>query len=30
VASRQMRPQVEKLSLDDMIAIAAFVSSLKP
>ena len=30
VASRQMRPQVAKLSLDDMIAIAAFVSSLKP
>jgi len=30
VASRQMRPQVAKLTLDDMIAIAAFVSSLKP
>ena len=30
VASRQMRRQVQKLNLDDMIAIAAFVSSLKP
>jgi cytochrome c553 len=29
-ASRQMRKQVEKLSLDDMIAIAAYVSSLRP
>ncbi len=30
VQSRQMRPQVEKLTLDDMIAIAAYVSSLRP
>jgi len=30
VASRQMRRQVQKLNIDDMIAIAAFVSSLKP
>jgi len=26
----QMRRQVAKLSLDDMIAVAAFLSSLKP
>ena len=30
VLSQQMRKQVEKLSLDDMIALAAFASSLKP
>ena len=30
VASRQMRRQVIKLNIDDMIAIAAFVSSLRP
>jgi len=30
VLSRQMRPQVLKLSLDDMIAIAGYVASLKP
>lgn len=30
VLSRQMRPVVEKLTLDDMIAIAAYVSSLRP
>ncbi len=30
VASRQMRRQVVKLNIDDMIAIAAFVSSLRP
>jgi cytochrome c553 len=30
VASRQMRRQVANLNMDDMIAIAAFVSSLKP
>lgn len=30
VASRQMRPQVAKLNLDDIIAIAAYVSSLRP
>jgi len=30
VQSRQMRPQVEKLTLDDMIAIAAYVASLRP
>lgn len=28
--AQQMRKQVEKLSIDDMIALAAFVSSLKP
>lgn len=30
VLSKQMLPQVRKLEMDDMIAIAAFVSSLKP
>lgn len=30
VLSKQMLPQVRKLDMDDMIAIAAFVSSLKP
>jgi len=30
VLSRQMRPQVAKLSLDDMLAIAAYAASLKP
>jgi cytochrome c553 len=30
VASRQMRRQVTNLNIDDMIAIAAFVSSLRP
>lgn len=30
VLSQQMRKQVQKLSLDDMIALAAFASSLKP
>src|SRR4051812_24248153 len=29
-ASQEMRPMVAKLSIDDMIAIAAYVSSLKP
>lgn len=28
--AQQMRKQVEKLSIDDMVALAAFVSSLKP
>jgi cytochrome c553 len=28
--TQQMRKQVEKLSIDDMIALAAFTSSLKP